>query len=88
MVYLTATKDGFMARITVEDCVDHVDNRFALVLLAVKRTKHLLAGARTIVEGSKNKATVLALREIATGKIKFDRNVRDALSGKFDPIKH
>ena len=76
-----------MARITVEDCVDHVDNRFALVLLGVKRAKHLLAGARPIVEVSKNLAAVLALREIATGKVRFDRSVRDALSGKFNPPK-
>ena len=76
-----------MARITVEDCVDHVDNRFALVLLAVKRAKHLLAGAKPVTDVSKNKAPVLALREIATGKVRFDRNVREALSGKFGNLK-
>ena len=76
-----------MARITVEDCVDHVDNRFALVVLAVKRARHLMQGARPIVEVMKNKHTVVALREIATGKVKFDRSVREALSGKFTPPK-
>jgi DNA-directed RNA polymerase subunit omega len=76
-----------MARITVEDCVDHVDNRFALVLLAVKRARHLMSGAKPIVEVSKNKPTVTALREIATGKVKFDRNVREALTGKYGPVK-
>ena len=73
-----------MARITVEDCVDHVDNRFALVVLGVKRAKHLLAGARPMVEGLKNKAAVLALREIAAGKVRFDRDVRWSMSGGFD----
>jgi DNA-directed RNA polymerase subunit omega len=76
-----------MARVTVEDCLPLVDNRFALVLLAAKRSRQLMAGARTLVEGSKNKPPVLALREIATGKIRFDRDVREALSGKYDPPK-
>lgn len=76
-----------MARITVEDCVEFVDNRFALVVLAGKRTRQLMAGARPIVELTKNKPTVTALREIATGKVKFDRSVREALMGKFTPPK-
>ncbi len=76
-----------MARITVEDCIDFVDNRFALVVLAGKRTRQLMSGARPIVETTKNKHTVVALREIATGKVKFDRSVREALSGKFTPPK-
>jgi DNA-directed RNA polymerase subunit omega len=76
-----------MARITVEDCMQFVDNRFALVLLAGKRARQLMAGARPLVEISKNKPPVLALREVATGHIKFDRNVREALTGKFTPPK-
>jgi DNA-directed RNA polymerase subunit omega len=76
-----------MARITVEDCVQHVDNRFALVLLGVKRARQLLAGARPITEVSKNKPAVLALREIATGRVAYDRDVKEALSGKFDAPK-
>ncbi|HET7824863.1 MAG TPA: DNA-directed RNA polymerase subunit omega [Anaeromyxobacter sp.] len=75
-----------MARVTVEDCLPRVDNRFALVLLATKRTRQLMAGARPLMP-QKNKPPVLALREIATGKVRFDRNVRDALSGKFDKEK-
>jgi len=43
-----------------------------------------MAGARPVVESIKNKSPVLALREIATGKVRFDRSVRDALMGKFD----
>ena len=76
-----------MARVTVEDCLPMVDNRFALVLLATKRTRQLMAGARPLLPSTKNKPPVLALREIATGKVKFDRSVRDALSGRFDEEK-
>ena len=52
-----------MARITVEDCVDHADNRFALVILAAKRARQLNKNARPVIEGSKNKPAVMALRE-------------------------
>ncbi|HZZ85578.1 MAG TPA: DNA-directed RNA polymerase subunit omega [Anaeromyxobacteraceae bacterium] len=76
-----------MARVTVEDCLPLVDNRFALVLLATKRTRQLMAGARPLLPQTKNKPSVLSLREIATGKVRFDRSVRDALSGKFDDEK-
>lgn len=76
-----------MARVTVEDCLPLVDNRFALVLLGAKRARQLMAGAKPIIESSKNKPPVLALREIATGKVRFDRDVREALSDKFDPAK-
>jgi DNA-directed RNA polymerase subunit omega len=76
-----------MARVTVEDCLPLVDNRFALVLLATKRTRQLMAGARPLLPASKNKPNVLALREIATGKVRFDRSVRDALAGRFDKEK-
>jgi DNA-directed RNA polymerase subunit omega len=59
-----------MARITVEDCLDHVDNRFELVLLATKRAKQLLKGARPLVE-TDNKEVVTALREVAAGKVEM-----------------
>jgi len=72
-----------MARVTVEDCLPMVDNRFALVLLGAKRARQLMAGARPILEVSKNKPPVLSLREIATGKVRFDRNVREALMGRY-----
>ena len=61
-----------MARVTVEDALPHVDNRFALVLLASKRARQLMAGARPLVEHSKNKPCVLAIREIATGHVGLD----------------
>lgn len=70
-----------MARVTVEDCLEHVENRFALVILATKRARHLLKDAEPLVE-SKNKECVTALREIAEGKVTFDRNVADVLEGE------
>ena len=71
-----------MARVTVEDALPHVDNRFALVLLAGKRARQLMAGAKPIIEHPKNKPCVIALREIATGKVKFDRQVRETLMSR------
>lgn len=61
-----------MARITVEDCLVQENNRFALVQLASKRTKQLLAGSRTLTSEAKgNKAVVTSLREIAEGAVRF-----------------
>lgn len=61
-----------MARITVEDCLRAENNRFALVQLASKRTKQLLHGSKTVIEDPRaNKAVVTALREIASGKVRF-----------------
>ena len=59
-----------MARITVEDCLERVGNRFELVLLAARRAKQLLKGARPLVE-SDNKEIVSALREIAANKVRL-----------------
>ncbi|MGZ3449757.1 MAG: DNA-directed RNA polymerase subunit omega [Polyangiales bacterium] len=61
-----------MARVTVEDCLEHEDNRFALVILASQRTRQLMKGAGPLVV-SKNKSAVSALREIAAHKVHFDR---------------
>jgi DNA-directed RNA polymerase subunit omega len=58
-----------MARLTVEDCLDKVDNRFELVLIASKRARQLSMGAEPLVELENDKPTVLALREIAENKI-------------------
>jgi len=58
-----------MARLTVEDCLKYVDNRFNLVLLASKRARQLALGATPLVPVEKDKPTVVALREIAEGKI-------------------
>jgi DNA-directed RNA polymerase subunit omega len=62
-----------MARVTVEDCLEREENRFALVVLAAQRTRQLMKGAQPLVH-SKNKAAVTALREIAAGKVHFDRD--------------
>ncbi len=59
-----------MARITVEDCLGRVPNRFELVLLAARRAKQLLKGARPLVE-SDNKEIVTALREVAADKVRM-----------------
>ncbi len=59
-----------MARITVEDCLERIPNRFQLALVAVKRSKMLLRGARPLVE-SDNKEVVTSLREIAAGEVKL-----------------
>lgn len=58
-----------MARITVEDCIDRVTNRFELVLLATKRARQITRGSTPLVEVENDKPTVIALREIAEGKI-------------------
>ncbi len=59
-----------MARITIEDCLDNVPNRFGLVLLASKRARQLREKATATIE-SKNKECVTALREAAHGKLRF-----------------
>ena len=58
-----------MARITVEDCVNKVDNVFDLVLLASRRARRLANGAEAFIEWENDKPTVVALREIAEGHI-------------------
>ena len=58
-----------MARITVEDCLEVVDNRFELVLMATRRVRQLAKGATAAVDGHNDKPTVLALREIADRKV-------------------
>ncbi len=67
-----------MARITVEDCLAVVDNRFELVLMATKRARQLAKGATTAVDAQNDKPTVLALREIA------DRRVDQAMIDEID----
>jgi DNA-directed RNA polymerase subunit omega len=57
-----------MARVTVEDCLKNVPNRFTLVLCATRRTRQLLDGSRPLVH-AKNKPPIIALREIAAGKV-------------------
>lgn len=61
-----------MARVTVEDCLEKVSNRFALVLLVSKRTKQLMKGLSPVVSAKSNKHVVTALREVAAGKVNFE----------------
>lgn len=58
-----------MARITVDDCMHRISNRFELTLAATYRARQLTQGATPMVESNKDKATVIALREIAQGKV-------------------
>lgn len=58
-----------MARVTVEDCLDNVDNRFQLVLVATKRARQLVNGVEPFLPWENDKPTIMGLREIAEGKI-------------------
>ncbi len=58
-----------MARITVEDCLENIDNLFEMVLVAAKRARRIAHGAEPMVELENDKPTVLALREIAEGLV-------------------
>ncbi|HSW69069.1 MAG TPA: DNA-directed RNA polymerase subunit omega [Gammaproteobacteria bacterium] len=74
-----------MARITVEDCLENVDNRFELVILAARRARQLMRGSvDPIVPWENDKATVVALREIAAGHTDF----RDAHEADLVPVAH
>ncbi|WP_127478575.1 DNA-directed RNA polymerase subunit omega [Sulfurivermis fontis] len=66
-----------MARVTVEDCLDNVDNRFQLVLVATKRARQLEKGKEPHLAWENDKPTVLALREIAAGLV--GREILDAV---------
>jgi DNA-directed RNA polymerase subunit omega len=68
-----------MARVTVEDCLEHEDNRFALVILAAQRCRQLMKGAAPLVV-SKNKPAVTALREIAARKVYFERSSHEVVA--------
>ena len=61
-----------MARITVEDCLEHIGNRFDLVLLAARRARQIARGADPLVPPENDKPTVIALREIAENLISSD----------------
>ena len=67
-----------MARVTVEDCLENIGNRFALVVLAAKRARELAKGANPLIPCN-NKPAVSALREIAAGKVRFNENVQEVV---------
>jgi DNA-directed RNA polymerase subunit omega len=67
-----------MARVTVEDCLQQEDNRFALVLLASQRARQIMKGAPALVR-SKNRPAVTALREIAGDRVHWNRPVEEVV---------
>jgi DNA-directed RNA polymerase subunit omega len=67
-----------MARVTVEDCLEQVNNRFALTILGAERARQLSKGAKPLVVCD-NKPAVTALREIADGKVKFNEDVSETV---------
>ena len=67
-----------MARVTVDDCLSHDENRFSLVVLAAQRTRQIMRGAPALVE-SENRPAVTALREIATGRVHWNRSSESAI---------
>jgi DNA-directed RNA polymerase subunit omega len=67
-----------LARVTVEDCLEKVPNRFALVILAAERARQIASGARALVRCD-NKPAVTALREIAGGFVRFNEHVENTV---------
>lgn len=61
-----------MARVTVEDCMDVESNRFNLIVMAAQRARQIANGADTLIDEESDKPTVIALREIADGKVNRD----------------
>lgn len=66
-----------MARVTVEDCLKNVKNRFELVIVAAKRARQLMRGKEAKVEWDNDKSTVVALREIAAGYTDFNQDTHE-----------
>lgn len=58
-----------MARITIEDCLAHIPNRFELTLAATNRARQITSGSTPLVDPDRDKPTVIALREVALGKV-------------------
>jgi DNA-directed RNA polymerase subunit omega len=74
-----------MARVTVEDCLEKEENRFALVVLAASRARSLMKGAPQLVN-AKNKAPVISLREIAAGRVRYNRPSVEAVAEYIDEV--
>jgi len=76
-----------MARITIEDCLEKVPNKFVLTRMAIIRAYQLLKGTRPTIENIEdNKEIVLALREIAAGKVKYKKRSEDEKRSNIDRI--
>ena len=76
-----------MARVTVEDCLERVNNRFALVVLAAERARQLANGGRPLV-ACHNKPAVTALREIADSRVRFNESVEGTVRHFIDETKN
>jgi DNA-directed RNA polymerase subunit omega len=76
-----------MARVTIEDCRKHIPNRFELVILAAQRAKDLSLGMPSLIQKTKDKEAVLALREIAAGAIDCKKLRELVLSKHIDPMR-
>ncbi len=70
-----------MARITIEDCMKNINNRFVLVQMASQRTRQLLKGSQPLVEASDNREIVKSLREIAAKQVILTEETIDNLKG-------
>lgn len=75
-----------MARVTVEDCLEKEENRFALVVLASHRSRQLLRGAPSLLK-AKNKPCVMSLREIAVGRVHFHRDTHGVVAEFIEELK-
>jgi len=75
-----------LARVTVEDCLDNVHNRFALVILAAERARQLANGAKPLVR-CENKPAVTSLREIAKNRVKFNESVENTVTQYLTEMK-
>ena len=76
-----------MARITIEDCLKRVKNRFLLVNMAVKRVRQIREGSEYLVSSPKNEDIVVALREIAAGKIIIREGKEEEIKGEIEKVK-
>lgn len=72
-----------MARLTVEDCLEHINNRYDLVLLASKRSRQIAKGAEPLITEDADKPTVIALREISQGLVTAG-NIDKLDTGSYD----
>ena len=71
-----------MARITIEDCLEKVNNRFIIVHMAQQRSRQLLKGSQPLVNAPENREVVVALREIAAGKVFLAHETHERLVAK------
>lgn len=79
-----------MARVTVEDCLKKVPNRFLLVHAATKRARQLMKGSSPMIKGYRNREIVMALRELAAGKvsvIKNSKQLKELIEEKIETIE-